>query len=92
MTQAAALLVTTQQFVDNARTQAATSYYLGMRDAFEAVFRACHGVDDDADAMSAAQHVLAQMGPAERDELMSVSHDTLRMRRAATVAETVRVV
>jgi hypothetical protein len=92
MSQTAALLVVSHELANGAVTKAASSYYLGMRDAFEAVFRACHGVQDDQDTMVVALHVLGMMGRDEREALMDNCYNTIKNRRTETVAETLSAV
>lgn len=93
MSQAAALFVTAQQYVDDATTYGARSYYLGMRDAFEAVYRACHSLDDDmTDVMPSARWLLAEMDETDRVTLITSAEAVLRARRAETVAKTMAAV
>jgi hypothetical protein len=92
MSQVAALLVVSHELADGAVTKAAASYYLGMRDAFEAVFRACHKVADEQDTMAVALHVLDAMDRAEREALMDNCYITIKDRRTETVAETLSAV
>lgn len=91
MSQAAALYMTAEENARNSTTACARSYFLGQRDAFEAIFRAAFGLEGD-DVAAVARDVLAALPREERDGLMDSAREVLRARRRATREETLKVV
>jgi hypothetical protein len=91
MSQAAALFITAQQNAANATTACAKNYHLGQRDAFEAIFRACFGLEED-DVTAVARDILAALPREERETLMDSARDVLRARRRVTREESLKVV
>lgn len=92
MSTAAALLVSAQDTLDECNTNAATHYWMGVRDALDAVFRGlqeCAGVEVGDDAILEARLVLAQMDAGERGKLMACCRECLRARRAESIRGTV---
>ena len=86
MSQAAALYLTASKYADDATTQAARHYYLGVRDAFESVMRGCHEIPDDVEPMVYAVGLLSNMDDDARNAVLSGSRSALRSRRRETIA------
>jgi hypothetical protein len=90
MSQPAAMFVAAYNRVDQTNTYGAKQYFLGVRDAMEAIFRACHGVTE-GDSYAVAMSVLSQMDPSDRDALLHEAERLWMDRRRASIAETVKV-
>lgn len=89
LSQPAALFVTAAENAANATTASSLHYHLGMRDAFEAVFRGCYGILDD-DALSIAYEILDGLSREERAALVETTRHILKARRRETVHDTLR--
>lgn len=87
--QAAALFVTACGCAEEASTYGARQYFLGVRDSWEAIFRATSDVPDDGDPYRHAVIVLAGLGPEDRDEVLGNAQRLLRERRKETISDTV---
>jgi hypothetical protein len=92
MSQTAALYVVASQEAEAASTSCAHHYYLGVRDAFDAVLRGCYDVAVDVDTWQFAEGLLADLDDDARDAVLSDSRRVLATRRRTTVAETVAVI
>lgn len=87
MSQTAAMFVAAYNRVDETTTFGARQYYMGVRDAMEAIFRACHAIDAD-DSYAAAREVLASLPYDEREALLSECERIWSERRSASIAKT----
>lgn len=86
MSQAAALFVVASAYADSSDTHGARHYYLGMRDAFEAVMRGCHSVPGDVNSMVYATGLLSNMDETARNEVLRDCKQILRARRRESIA------
>lgn len=90
--QSAALFITAVECAENASTFAAQQYMLGLRDAFEAVFRACHDIEGDQDAYVVARAMLGELSDLERVDLLTRAQSLVYTRRRTTVEATMMAV
>lgn len=92
MSQAAALYVVASAYADSSDTHGARHYYLGMRDAFEAVMRGCHDVPCDVNSMVYATGLLADMDVDKRNTVLRDCKHILRARRRESIASWTAVI
>lgn len=92
MSQVAALYVTAHEAADQASTACARHYYLGLRDAFDALLRSSGEIDTETPTIVFARGILADLPPGARDAVLAASARVITARRQATRGEIVSVV
>lgn len=96
MPTSAALLLCAQERYDDAATFAASQYWMGVRDAFESVFRGLHelrtGEEVGDNAVACARRVLDQLDQQAVAQLMTESMACLRAKRAFSLDERIKLV
>lgn len=84
---AAALYITAVECAENAASFGQRQYMFGVRDAFEAVFRACYDVPGYVDAYTVARLRLELLSEQERVDLLTAASSIVYARRTETIVE-----
>lgn len=76
------MYLTAVDSAETAETHDSKMYLTGVRDAFEAMYRACHELPNDVCARSHAHQMLALMPVKERVHLLTQAQDAIYRRRS----------
>lgn len=85
--QAAAMYVAASELADESATFGARHYFLGVRDAFELVFRFRANVDASQDAMTVACQTLGDMPDHAAYAILQDIKSTMKRRRGSTTED-----
>jgi hypothetical protein len=84
--------VTAASCAESASTHGARHYYIGMRDAFDALLRGLHDVPSDVPTSVYANGLLADLEEEARNNLLATTKQTMKGRRRESLASTVAVI
>lgn len=92
MSQVAALYVTAHEAAHDASGSCARHYYLGLRDAFDALLRSSGEIDPETPTIAFARGILAELDDDARQAVLVSSARVITARRQATREEFLSVV